>query len=47
MIKIAVAGNSLIAKGENKIVKKRIKTPDIGLLVTIFILLRTWTYDGA
>ena len=39
MIKIAVAEKSLVKKAENQIVKNKKKHLDIGLLVTIFILL--------
>lgn len=39
MIKIAIAERSLIKKAENQITKNKKKHLDIGLLVTIFILL--------
>lgn len=39
MIKIAVTEKSLVKKAENQISKNKKKHLDIGLLVTIFILL--------
>ena len=39
MIKIAVAEKSLVKKAENQIAKNKKKHLDIGLLITIFILL--------
>lgn len=39
MIKIAVAEKSLVKKAENQIAKNKKKHLDIGLLITIFVLL--------
>ena len=39
MIEIAVAEKSLVKKAENQIVKNKKKHLDIGLIVTIFVLL--------
>lgn len=39
MIKISVSEKSLVKRAENQIVKSKKKHMDIGLLVTIFILL--------
>ena len=47
MIKIAIAERSLIKKAENQITKNKKKRLDIGVLVTIFILLALRSYDGA
>ena len=47
MIKIAIAERSLIKKAENQITQNKKKRLDIGLLVTIFILLALRSYDGA
>ena len=45
-IKISVAEKSLVKKAENQIAKNKKKCLDIGLLVTIFVLLRLGTNDG-
>ena len=39
MIEIAIAEKSLVKKAENQIIKNNKKHLDIGLLITIFILL--------
>ena len=47
MIKIAIAERKIKKKAENQITKNKKKRLDIGLLVTIFILLALRSYDGA
>ncbi len=46
MIKIAIAEKGLVKKAENQIMKNQKKHVDIGLLITIFVLLGFRAYYG-
>ncbi len=46
VIKIAVAENSLVKRAERQLIKNKKKHLDIGLLVTIFLLLGLRLNDG-